>query len=451
MKERRRSSTPYVVVAVLLVVVAAWAAAGRARRKPPKAEAVPGVPVEVATVTLGEMAETVPVTGTLRADREAAMHAQVAARVTSVAVREGDPVVQGQVLVTLDPTDYQAQVRQAQAAVESSQATARNIRAQSLAAQKRLQVVEAGARTEEREMAASHLEQAEAALRQAQANLKRREQLFEKGAISREELDTAQTAYDTARTTRDAARQQQQLTEKGARPEEVEAAQAEANAAHQAVSAAEAGIQQANAALARAQQLLSYTTIRAPISGVIYDRKVEPGEITSTIGDPILKVADLTSVYFEATVPGRLAPQVQAGQTVQLSFRADGAQRHEGRVLKLVPVANPSSRDFLARVSVPKVSGLSRPGQYAEGQIVISRRQSIPIVSKDALTERNGRPVVFVVRGGTAQQRAVHVGLTDAARAEITSGLRAGEVVVSAGQQTLQDGSKVAVQQSGGD
>jgi multidrug resistance efflux pump len=65
---------------------------------------------------------------------------------------------------------------------------------------------------------------------------------------------------------------------------------------------------------------LSYTVIKAPIGGVVYERQIEPGEIASPGGDPLMRIADLNSVYFEATVPGRLAPRVQAGQSVRVSF-----------------------------------------------------------------------------------------------------------------------------------
>ncbi len=455
MNARPRSYLPYVVL-ILLVVFTAGLLITRARRKPkaPQTVAQPVTPVAVTPVSLGSMMESVPVTGTLRAQREAAILPQINARITSVNVLEGDTVSAGQVLVTLDSTDAQAQVRQAQAGVFSAQAAVRTARAQWQAAQQRLVVLKSGARTEERQIAASRVEQAESALRQAQANLARRKSLFGAGAISREELDAAQTAYDTARTNRNAARDSLQLTRKGPRPEEVAAGESEVNAARQQVNAAEAGVSQAQAALARAQELLSYTTIRSPLSGVVYERKVDPGEISSTMGDPMLRVADLNSVYLEATVPGRLAPQVNAGQTVQLTLRGDG-RSYQGKVLKLVPVANPASRDFLARISLPRVAAISRPGLYAEGQIIVRQRQSVPVVSKDALIERGGRQVVYVVAAGTeptrpVQERPVQVGMTDGQRAEIVSGLQPGELIVTAGAQSLQNGTEVSLQQLSG-
>jgi HlyD family secretion protein len=443
--------TARIAVLVLVVTVAAVVILGCGKPKPKDVVTEAAVPVALAEVTLGSMSETVPVTGTLKADREAAVKPQVSAQVTAVLAQEGDAVSQGQVLITLDQTDYQNQVRQASAAVATAQASVGAARAQWQASVRRLQVVVEGARPEERAIARSKLEQAEAALRQAQADLQRRQKLFDAGAISKEAQEAAQTAFDTARTIRDAAAQSVQLLEKGARPEEVEAARSEAEAAHKQMESAQENVNLASATLARARELLSYTTIRSPISGVVYERSIEPGEIVSTGNDPLLRIADLNSVYYEATVPGRLAPQVQAGQPVTVSVRGDGSRTTQGTVHKLVPVANPMSRDFVAIVRVSKAQGLARPGLYAEGQIVTKRREAVPLIPKDALLERNGRTVVYVVASDQAKERSVKVGLTDASRAEVLSGLSPGEKIVVEGASTLSDGAKVAVQPAAGE
>jgi HlyD family secretion protein len=420
-----------------LVVAAALVGCARPKQKAnqPKPEER-GVPVAAARVERGTMIQPVPVTGTLKALREAAIDAQISARVKEVRVREGDAVSQGQVLVVLDDATVAAQVRQARAAeaVASAQAEA---------ARRRLQVLEMGARSEQRDIARSQLEQAEAALRNAQSNLERRRKLYESGGVSKEELDSAQTAYDQASTGRDAARANLELTERGPRPEEIDAAREE-------VRAAEAGLRQATAGLAAAEETLSYTVIRSPLSGTVYERSIEPGEIASTMaGAPLLRISDVKSIYYEATVSGRLAPQVHAGQAVAINVHGDGSHSLQGKVLSLVPVANPSSRDFLVRITIPDLQGISRPGIYADGSIIAQERKGVLVISKDAIVERGGHPVVFVVENGKVKQREVQVGLTDRTRAEIVSGVALGDSVVVEGAQALKDGDTVMVQQAG--
>jgi HlyD family secretion protein len=446
----RRSTAALAVVIVLVALGALAATRARKPKKPPAAAAQSvGVPVAVARVTAGSMSESVPVTGSLRALREADIRPQLAARVQDVQVQEGDTVAAGQVLVTLDRTDAAAQLLQAQAAQSTSEAAVGAAAAQWRAAQQRLSVVQQGARPEERAIARSRVQQAQAALTKAQADLDRREKLYADGAVSREELDTMRTNRDTAQANLQAAQQQLQLLETGARPEELAAARDEAEAARKQMESAQAGVEQATAAVTRAQELLGYTVIRAPIDGVVYERGIEPGEIASPGGDPLLRVADLASVYFEAVVPGRLADQVHTGQPVEVSIRGDGATRARGSVLKVVPVANPSSRDFIARISIPQIPGATRPGMYAEGRIIVSRHEGIPVVPKDAIVERGGKRVVFVLSGDTVQERAVQVGLADPQQAEIVSGLQPGEQVVVEGAALLSSGDKVTIQEGG--
>jgi len=393
-----------------------------------------GIPVEVAPAEQGTMTETVTVTGTIKAARETGVSAQTSGRVLEVRVREGDSVTAGAVLIKLDEAEARSQVRQAEAGVQGA-------RARREAAQRRLEVLEKGARPEERAIARNQLDQAESALRTAEADLRRLKGLFEQGAISKQQLDGAQTAYDTARAQRDTARKSLELTEQGPRPEEIEAARKD-------VEAAAAGLQQADAMLAEAQERLSYTVIRSPIGGVVYARDVEPGEIVSQGGSMLLRIADASSVYYEATMPERVALRVRAGQRVDVMMQGDGDRKVQGTVERVVPVADPASRDFLVRIGIGTGAGLTNPGVFARGSVVVQESRGAVIIPKDALVEREGKFFAFVVVGGKAQRREVRTGVTDSERAEILSGIEAGESVVVVGAQGLKDGDVVLVRES---
>ena len=400
-------------------------------------EAPVGIPVMVASAAVEPMSDRVTVTGTIRAQQEAAIQPQISAEVVEVKVREGDLVRAGQVLLTLERTQWESQARQARAGAAATEARL-------AASRSRLEILEQGAREEEREIARSRLEQAESALRMAAADLQRMQGLFEQGAISKQQLDAAQTAFDVARTNRDSARQSLELTEKGPRAAEIEAARKE-------VEAGAAGLEQAQAARAQAEELLSYTVIRSPIAGVVHERNIEPGELASQGGQiPMLRVADPTAVYYEATVSERMAPKVCPGQRVELSVQVNGERRLQGEVARLVPVANPDSRDFLVRISISGSTEAARPGVFARGSIVVEERTEAVVIPKDALVDREGRTIAYVVSGGVARERQVEVGLTDRTRAEILSGLEAGETLVVVGAQGLADGDAVEVRESGG-
>lgn len=398
----------------------------------------PRIPVAVADAEVATMADHVTVTGTIRAQREADITPQLTARVLEVTVREGDAVRQGQALIKLDPTQAESTVRQARAGRDAAAAHLS-------AARSRLQILEQGAREEERAIARSRLEQAEAALRTAQADLDRLRGLFDQGAVSKQQLDAAQMGYDTARTNRDSARQTLDLTEKGARPEEIDAARKD-------VQAGAASLAQAEAALASAGDMLTYTVIRSPFDGVVYQRSVDPGEVVSTMGGlPLLRLADLSSVYYEATVPERAALKVEAGQRVDVVVQGNGDRAVNGKVERLVPIADPMSRDFLVRISIVDGTTATKPGMFARGAVIVQEKTDVVVVPKAAIVEREGASVLFVVEDDTAQSRAVVVGLTDRTRVEIVGGVDAWEKVVIAGAVGLRDGSLVQIREAGGE
>ena len=426
-------------LALLLLAVAASGcgrSGGKSGTETDQAEE-PRIPVAVADAEVATMADHVTVTGTIRAQREADISPQMSARVLEVTVREGDAVRQGQALIKLDPTQAESTVRQARAGKDAAAARL-------AAARSRLQILEQGAREEERAIARSRVEQAEAALRTAQADRDRLRGLFDQGAVSKQQLDAAQMGYDTARTNRDSARQTRDLTEKGARPEEIDAARKD-------VQAGAAALAQTEAALAGANEMLSYAVLRSPFNGVVYQRSVNPGEVVSTMGGlPLLRLADLSSVYYEATVPERAALKVKAGQRVDVVVQGNGDRAVNGTVERLVPIADPRSRDFLVRISIVDGTTSTKPGMFARGAVIVQEKTDVVVIPKAAIVEKEGKPVVFVVKDDTAQSRAVVVGLTDRTRAEIVGGVDAWEKVVIAGAEGLRDGSPVQIREGGG-
>ncbi len=426
--------------ALLLMALTAMTAAvcgcgGRGRKQEEAKER--GIPVSAASVGTGTMVDAIPVTGTLKAANAAAISAQVTARVEAVHVQEGDSVTKGQVLIELEQDSFLAQVQQARAGLAGA-------KAQLAAARQQLEILEQGARPEERDIARARLEQAEAALRQAEADRDRMRRLYEQGGAAKQQLDAAETAYEVARTNWESARQSLELTEKGARPEEIEAAR-------QQVEAAAAGVRAARAALARAEEMLSYTVIRSPLNGVVFQRQVEPGEIASSMGGPpLMLIVDPGSVYYEAHVPERVAPRVHPGQKVEVTLHVNGEQSLEGKVESLVPVADPASRKFVARIAIPSGANAARPGGYASGRIITQEHKDVLVVPKDAIVERDGKTLVFVVEEAKAVQREVVLGLSDETRAEVVSGVKEGEKIIVEGAQGVKDGDPVIVQEPEG-
>ena len=115
----------------------------------------------------------------------------------------------------------------------------------------------------------------------------------------------------------------------------------------------------------------------------------------------------------------------------------------EGRLVRLAPAHDATTRTFRVEVEVDNAAGRLRPGMFLEVVFVAETRDEVAIVPRQAVVERQGRKVVFVVRGKKAEQREVVLGLGDDRRVEVREGVEPGERIVTRGVETLSDDTPV--------
>ena len=116
-----------------------------------------------------------------------------------------------------------------------------------------------------------------------------------------------------------------------------------------------------------------------------------------------------------------------------------------GKVLRLSPAMDATSHSFRAEVEVDNTAGLLRPGMFIEATIVTDRHEDVAVVLRDAVTERAGRDVVFVIDGQRARRQEVSLGLRNDDWIEVIDGVTPGERVVVRGLETLTDEARVRV------
>jgi HlyD family secretion protein len=471
----------WLLVGALGLAAASLTIGGCRPRGGAEAEATPATSVQVEPAQLRTMNATVSVTGTIKARDDVVLSSQSTGRVIKVAAREGDRVRRGQALITLDQSESQAMLDQAEASlaaararlaqaitaaeVEPTQIDAqiRQAEAALSAARDRLAIVEKGAREQERRQAENAVVQAKANMDNAEADLKRMEYLLAQKAVAPQAVDAARTHYEVAKAAYNSAVEQRNLIQEGARPEEIQAAEAQVRQADEAlraarasraqielrrreVESARAGVAQARASVDYASSQHSQKIIRSPIDGDVYLRNVDPGEVVIGMsGSPLLSIADLDTLYYEAEVSETEIESISLKQPVVVTIDALKGKQFNGWVATVVPKAAMGSRNFVVKIRVENPSRTILPGMFARGQIAVEERPNAIVVDKDAVIVRQGRPTVFVVEGGKAEQRPVEVGLTNADWAEITYGVSPGDRVIVMGQQTLGDGDPVRV------
>jgi RND family efflux transporter MFP subunit len=230
----------------------------------------------------------------------------------------------------------------------------------------------------------------------AESTLKRNQYLYEQKIVSQQEFD------------------------------EVKARQ-EANLARRDI--AKAGQAQARAELNQAMTSLDYTRIRAPFNGFVTHKKSDSGTLASP-GMPIFTVEDTSRYRLEVAINESDVWYVRVGGQVSIAIEALGNVALRGKVVEMVPAAEPASRAFLVKIELPKDTRL-RSGLFGRAQFSRGKQQAV-LIPRSAVIERGQLQGVFVLdQNKVASLHYVTVGKFSGAEIEVLSGLQGGEWFVA--------------------
>lgn len=389
-------------------------------------------PVRVQEVARADLVAVVNGNGWIRPTRSVDVQSDIIGRVVELNVAEGDPVQQGQLLLRIDPSQYESAAARARAAVSEARAGEAQARANLLQAQRTLERNEGLARSDANLISAQALEEARSAVE-------------------------VQTAMHEAATYR---------------------------------------VQQANAALRESLDQLAKTVLRAPIDGVVTRLNVDIGEtaIVGTMnnaGSLLLTISDLGVIEAVVKVDETDLPRISLGDSASVQIDAFPRRMFTGRVTEIAHSALNSPEqiaraggqaqavDFQVVIRLDEPPPTLRPDFSATADVVTDTRKDVLAIPIIALTVRDADDVqtmpqetpeaaaaaaefeesddvegVFVVRGGVARFVPVEVGIAGAEEFEVVRGLEVGDSVVSGPYQAirnLSEGDAVRVLLESGD
>ena len=178
--------------------------------------------------------------------------------------------------------------------------------------------------------------------------------------------------------------------------------------------------------------------IRAPIPGVVIERRVTDGQFAPADGTPLLTVANLDTVWVIGDLFERDLRFVRRGQPAIVTTSAYPAERFEGKVNYISESIDPASRTAKVRVSVANPAGRLKPEMYAAVALAVAGDERAPTVPADAIFTEDGRSFVYVeLAPGRFARRAVEVAAGDGRSRRILTGLRVGERIVVDGALLL--------------
>lgn len=420
---------------VAVIAVFAWANLNNTRTS--------GVSVNVEKVQIRDLESTVSASGKVQPRRTVLVSNEASGKVLRLAVREGDVVTKGEVLVEIDPTQLQTIVENRQASLESARSTLSQMTVQ--------------------------VENAKVAQNQANDTFRRAEAQLKAGLIARDAYERAQN--------------------------DVKTQAANVKSAEQAVITQQQRVKQAEADLASAQIDFTKVRIFSPIAGIVTQRLIEEGEMArySAIagGVDLLAIADMSGVQAEVDVDETDIPEVKIGQLTKVTIDALPDQVFPGRVTEVgnSPVAATAgaagrATNFKVKITLEGTVPNVRPGFTCTAVITTAVRPKVLAVPAQSMTAREvivdaqgnvvrptpvpGRsasaPVaplepkegqsrkemdgVFMIKDGKALFVPVKLGIAGERYFEVLSGLAAGDEVITGPAtvaRNLREGDSVKV------
>lgn len=213
----------------------------------------------------------------------------------------------------------------------------------------------------------------------------------------------------------------------------------------QAVAAAQARLAAAEARLRAVRNQERDTRVVSPTTGIVSKRLVEGGEHVAQ-GAPLFTVVRNSVLELAASVPARRSSALRVGQVVH--FVAD-ARQFDGRVARLSPTIDPTTRALTVYVQIPNPGGLLRGGTFATGRVVSQTLHGALVVPTAALRQsaEDGKPFVYRIEGTTLNVAPVQIGIVDERQGlvQVSEGLKAGDRVIVGNVGTLGRGMQVTI------
>lgn len=461
-----------VAVVAVLAVAAVFLFRGKNENDEHGMVDVPAITVETITVDSTNVSDNSSASGTVRPVEESRIAPKIMSNVLNVYADVGDFVRAGQVLIRLESRDLNAQLEQARAGLSATSVAYKrshtaiqlqqsqtstgiaSAEANLRAAKEQLSLVQSGPRKQQRAQARLAVVQADAQLRNAETELNRMKSLYNQGAVAKQLLDNAQTSYDVAKAQKDSAVEQSSLTEEGSREQEIRAAQEQVRQAEAALKLAKASvlqdamsarnaevaksqIDQAKAGVKFAQTQLGYATIVSPISGVVSERLVDPGDTVSP-GIPMIVVQADSRKRLEVTVSEAVIHKLRIGNTVSVSLGSEN-RTADGRIAVISPQGDANSHKFLVKVDLPANLN-AKAGEFGRINLAVDSAKRI-IIPENVIHNEGGLSSVFLLdTQNRVRMQVIKIGRTVPEGVEVVSGLNPADRIIVKNSGVLADG-----------
>lgn len=352
---------------------------------------------------------------TVRAYFEVDIHAKVAGYLRALYVDLGDEVEKGQPLAEIDVPEMIKALEKQKAQIECLKLEAARFEALIAVKEARLKATEAG------------VLEAEARVTADRSEHQRIKKLVQSGSVTHSLGDETLKVLRSA----EAALLSQQANRL--------IAESEISETRAVVQVAQAAVNVAKKELEELQELMKYTTLKAPFKGVVALRNVDPGDLVRNAQNgggeqlPLFRIAVVDKVRVETAIPARDAVFVDVGDPVEFVCAALPDQTFTGRVTRKAGVLDPRTRCMRVEIDLPNENGRLLPGAYGQMTVLLEEKRDRLALPADCIRygHEGGKTVVYVVNTDNSVTHVpVVTGLDDGHLIEIVDGLKGDERVV---------------------
>ncbi|WP_236696733.1 efflux RND transporter periplasmic adaptor subunit [Rhodopirellula islandica] len=434
-----RLSPPLATVAVLCFLTGC----SDANRVAKKTQPQPATPVKTVAVTPTEVTRTSVQPATVHAYYRAELRSQASGYVESFTADIGEYVEAGTVLATISVPEKHQQRRVIEARIG-------RLEAQEKQAAAGVRLAEASKRSAQAKLAQAKSEGAavEASLAAANAEFNRTEDLVNRGSLQNRMLDEARMKRDS-----ESARKQAVESAVASAQADVEVASARVESAQADLETAQAETEVTRRERDELDVWIDYAEIKAPFSGIVTERNIEPGDLVRAasevgLGKPLFVLCQIDRVRVQIPVPEKDAPLVDPGDEVRLTFPSFASEPPlTAQVTRRSGSLDAQSRTMMVEVEIDNTDGKLIPGMFGQASIELTTQTAANLLPAQAIRfDESGNAFVYVVASDdTISIQEISTGVDDGNFIEVLSGVEPGQSVVDAHLSRFIDGQKVAV------
>ncbi|MEM8485268.1 MAG: efflux RND transporter periplasmic adaptor subunit [Bacteroidota bacterium] len=189
---------------------------------------------------------------------------------------------------------------------------------------------------------------------------------------------------------------------------------------------------------------LDYTTVRAPISGIVSQRLIKVGN-TLNVNEQTFTVSDFDPLLAIMYAPEKELGKLRVKQHANLTVDALSGTVFSGEIKRISPIVDATTGTFKVTIEVNDKSGVLKPGMFGRVQVVYDTHAETLLVPKEAVIEEDSEVSLYVVQDSQAFRKVIDRGYVDELYVEILSGVEHGAQIITAGQGSLRDSARVDV------